>query len=74
MDVNKVGNVEVVSTTVPASLLMSDNESCSKIDLVEDGVQCSILSDRFSIDKFMFEPSAIQYYTSFTSYDHFMLF
>ena len=70
-----VVNEETVDVEVPITQPIS--EACSSVgvtDYSDSSVQCGILSDNFSIEKFMFNPEAIQFYTSFKNYDHFFLF
>ncbi|XP_046381846.2 uncharacterized protein LOC124152842 [Haliotis rufescens] len=74
MNLNDIGNevtVESIETSKPET--PSDPDS-SRLPPADHTVQCKLSSDRYSIEKFMFKPRAVQYYTSFDSCDHFILF
>ena len=74
MNIMDVAQEEIVETTaVPISMEMESSD-VSEVTYEHAEVQCDIVSHNFTIQKFIFTPEAIRFYTSFEHYDHFKLF
>lgn len=64
--------VEIECSSVSSDKTPTEEES-DNISQHDQGIQCELLS-KFSVENFHDNPKAIQYYTGFTDFNHFMFF